>query len=117
MGRGSFLRTRLVLRPGRKGTKKLVAEYGDRLLCVRYRYDSRTRRRLKTVELVVDEVTWEPPSLGYCYVGVRIGFAEEALRSKVKAAGARWRKEEKLWEMTYDQAVRMGLKKRITRSL
>ena len=30
----------LHLKPGQKGTKHLVAQYGDRLVCVRYRYDA-----------------------------------------------------------------------------
>jgi hypothetical protein len=31
--------TRLKLKPRQKGTKKLLSEYGDALVCVRYRYD------------------------------------------------------------------------------
>jgi hypothetical protein len=54
------MQTRLSLRPGQKGTKKLVAEYGDRLVAVRYRYDIERRRRYKTVELIVDEMPWSP---------------------------------------------------------
>ena len=50
----------LILKPGQRGTKKLCAEYGERLLCVRYRYDEERRKRPKTVELEVDEVDWEP---------------------------------------------------------
>ena len=42
------------------GTKKLVARFGERLVCVRYLYDPQTRRRLKTVELVIETVEWEP---------------------------------------------------------
>lgn len=53
--------SRVTLPPGRNGTKKLLRQYGDRLLRVRYRYDSETRRRLTTVELIVDEVPWDPP--------------------------------------------------------
>jgi hypothetical protein len=50
----------LTLRPGAAGTKKLLAEYGDRLFAVRYRYDAARGRRLKTVELIVDEGDWKP---------------------------------------------------------
>jgi hypothetical protein len=46
---------RLHLRPGQKGTKQLLAQYGDRLICVRYRYDARRKKGLKTVELLVAE--------------------------------------------------------------
>ncbi|MEJ5346981.1 MAG: hypothetical protein WHS83_18885 [Chloroflexus sp.] len=54
------MRTRLKLKPGQRGTKKLQALYGDRLICVRYRYDIATGRRLKTIELIVDEKVWVP---------------------------------------------------------
>ncbi|MDP3769158.1 MAG: hypothetical protein Q8S13_14190 [Dehalococcoidia bacterium] len=37
----SAARVRLHLKPGQKGTKQLLAQYGDRLICVRYRYTSR----------------------------------------------------------------------------
>ena len=39
-------------KPGQKGTRELLTQFGLSLLCVRYRYDD-TRERLKTVELVV----------------------------------------------------------------
>src|SRR2546428_13822708 len=47
---------RLKLRPGMSGTKKLLARYGERLVCVRYRYDRATGRRVKTAELIVEDV-------------------------------------------------------------
>jgi len=53
-----MFRTRLTLRPGRPGTKRLVTQYGDELVCVRYRYDDTLNRRLKTIELVVEDVPW-----------------------------------------------------------
>jgi hypothetical protein len=31
------MKTRVKLKPGQKGTKKLVERYGDALVCVRYR--------------------------------------------------------------------------------
>ncbi len=54
------MQTRLSLRPGQKGTKKLVVKYGDRLVAVRYRYDAEQKRRYKTVELIVEESPWSP---------------------------------------------------------
>jgi len=56
------MKTRLLLRPGQNGTKKLVTRFGDRLVAVRYRYDEEKRKRLETVELIVDEAPWEPPA-------------------------------------------------------
>lgn len=43
------------LRPGANGTKRLHREYGKLLVCVRYRLDSERGKRVKTIELVVDE--------------------------------------------------------------
>ena len=52
---GRRMPVRLTLAPGKRGTLGLVREYGDRLVCVRYRYDKVAGRRYKTVELIVDE--------------------------------------------------------------
>jgi len=54
------MKTRLILKPGQKGTKKLAGIYGDMLVCVRYRYDGKRGKRLKTVELIVEETDWDP---------------------------------------------------------
>jgi hypothetical protein len=56
------MRTRLTLKPGERGSKRLLSRFGDRLVCVRYRYDATARKRLKTVELIVDEADREPRS-------------------------------------------------------
>jgi hypothetical protein len=56
----SALKTKLTLRPGQRGTKQLRAQYGDRLVCVRYRYDAQRHRRVKTVELIIEETEWTP---------------------------------------------------------
>jgi len=49
------MKTRLVLKPGQRGTKRLVKKYGSALVCVRFRYDAETRQRLKTVELIIEK--------------------------------------------------------------
>lgn len=43
------METRLTLRPGQPGTRKLVARYGERLVRVRYLYDAATRDVLQVV--------------------------------------------------------------------
>src|SRR5712692_2629068 len=53
-----MMRTRLHLKPGQKGTKPLIAQYGDRLVCVRYRYDAQGKKRFKTVELIDSKTPW-----------------------------------------------------------
>jgi hypothetical protein len=54
------MRTRLHLKPGQRGTKRLSEKYGEQLVCVRYRYDDATKKRYKTVELIVDVAEWAP---------------------------------------------------------
>jgi len=62
-GRG--MKTRLVLKPGPKGTKRLLEKYGDALVCVRFRCDAESQQRLKTIKLIVDRIDWTPPPPRY----------------------------------------------------
>jgi len=43
--KSDWMQTRLTLKPGQKGTKKLIAEYGDQLVCIQYRYDPQKKKR------------------------------------------------------------------------
>lgn len=112
----STSRVRLHLKPGQKGTKRLLAQFGDRLICVRYRYDAQRKKRLKTVELLVAEHDWEPRRPGFApdqIVGLRVAFADVAVRSQVKQAGGRWNPERRVWQLRYDRVVALGLNGRI----
>ena len=103
------MRTGTKLKPGQKGTKKLVAEYGSRLLCVRYRYDAERGRRYKTVELIADESAWEPPRRRAPeIVRLRVGASEREWQRKVRAAGGRWNPAERVWELRHDRALEIG---------
>src|SRR6266571_306680 len=107
---------RLHLKPGQKGTKQLLAQYGDRLICVRYRYDAQRKKRLKTVELLVAERDWQPPRPRFAHdqiVGLRVAFADVAVRDRVKQAGGTWNPERRVWQLRYDRAVALGLNGRI----
>jgi hypothetical protein len=119
---GGKLETRVTLRPGSKGTKRLVERFGERLICVRYRYDFARKLRYKTVELIVEEMPWDPagpaegerrPGKPPALVGVRIRYEEEALRRNVKDAGGRWDPERKLWILPLRVARRLGLDARV----
>ncbi|MGH8634726.1 MAG: hypothetical protein ACRET7_11425 [Burkholderiales bacterium] len=112
------METRLSLAPGQNGTKTLLARYGERLVCVRYRYDAVRKVRHKTVELIVESAPWapnrrhprrEPEDL----VAVRIGFSETALRERIKAAGAIWRPKQRLWEVDWKTVRDLGLHDRV----
>ena len=113
-----MMRTLLHLKPGQKGTKQLLAQYGDRLVCVRYRYDTQRKKRFKTVELIVVERDWDPPAPRFAdaaIVGVRVGVAEVKLRQQVKQAGGKWNWSRKVWEIRYDQVVALKLDARIVK--
>jgi len=103
---------RLTRKPGQKGTRRLQLVYGDKLVCVRYRYDEVKRKRSKTVELVVEEREWMPDD---ALVRVRVAWGEKELGVKVKREGGRWLSDVKLWELSYGKAVALGLGERIVR--
>ncbi len=93
----SSQRVRLHLKPGQKGTEQLLAQYGDRLICVRYRYDAQRKKRFKTVELLVAKRDWEPPRPRLAHdqiVGLRVAFADMIVRNRVKQAGGTWNPRE-----------------------
>ena len=112
------METRLTLAPGQNGTKKLLARYGDRLVCVRYRYDATHGVRHKTVELIVETLPWRsrsrvPRRDAHDMVGVRIGFPETELRERVKNAGGIWRARQRLWELDWKTVRELGLQDRV----
>jgi hypothetical protein len=85
---------------------------GDRLICVRHRYDPATGRRCTTVELIEEEIRAQPqdrqiasapPRPHPNVLALRIEYWESDLRAKVKAAGGIWRPRHKLWELRYDR--------------
>lgn len=57
------MQARSKLKPGQKGTIKLVEFCGSHLFCVRYRYDKQSCKRLKTLGLIVEESPWYPPPI------------------------------------------------------
>ena len=113
------MRTRLTLHPGQDGAKQMQAQYGDRLVCVRYRYDERRQKRFKTVELIVEESDWAPQTgqrIEDALVWVRVALPEVEVRRQVKRAGGRWDPHRCLWELRYEQVIALGLSERIVSS-
>jgi serine kinase of HPr protein (carbohydrate metabolism regulator) len=111
------METRLTLRPGKPGTRKLVEMYGERLLRVRYVYDAAAGRRLKTVELVIESVPWnararKPRRSDDDVAYVRIAYHEADLRERAKRLGAIWRQPQKLREITSRDSKRLGIEDR-----
>lgn len=110
------MRTRLTRQPGQPGTKQLVAEYGAKLICVRYRYDEARGRRLKTAEIIVEETPYVAAPLKVspnAVVSLRVGYEEDDVKRLVKAAGGKWNPACRVWELRYDKVVALELTARI----
>jgi len=110
------MKTRLKLKPGQRGTKRLVDIYGDALICIRYRYDEESRTRVKTVEIIVEKRSWTPPPRRFAdpeRVPVRIAFTENDKKKIAKVAGGRWDPEKKLWFIPFGKIKGTPLEKHI----
>ena len=112
------METRLSLMPGQNGTKKLLATYRERLVCVRYRYDAARQLRHKTVELIVETTRWLPRARNARrrpddMVAVRIAYTESELRERIKRVGGIWRPRHKLWEVDWKTVCAIGLQDRV----
>ncbi len=109
------MEVKATFKPGENGTKQLLQQYGDQLVCVRYRYDRVKQKRYKTVELIVEEKDWIPAAITRPDrpVKLRIGFNELELRSLVKDAGGYWDSKKKVWVLSYLTAHELGLERRI----
>jgi hypothetical protein len=109
-------KARLTLRPGDPGTKRHLEQFGEKLVAVRYRYDEAKSRRYTTVEIIVDDRPWTPEkhfSDPDRLVGLRVGYAEETMRHRVRAAGGAWDRATKLWWIALHAVVQLGMEERI----
>jgi len=109
------MEVKATFKPGENGTKLLLRQYGDQLVCVRYRYDRIKQKSYKTVELIVEEKDWVPGTLVRPDkpVSVRVNFNELELRSLIKGAGGYWNPKKKVWTLSYMAAHDLGLEGRI----
>ncbi len=114
------------LRPGDPGTKRLYAHWGDKLIAVRYRRNTQTKKIITTIEIVIDEREQPPTGVSMIsalayrrqqVVAVPIAWEEHELRKNVKQIGARWSKQQKVWLMKHQNAVTLGLQDRIIEGL
>lgn len=110
------MQARKKLKPGQDGTKGLVRQYGERLLCVRYRYDEAQQVRHKTVEIIVETTPWQSAATtipANTMIGLQVHVTEGDVQQKIRQAGGQWNRSRKMWELRYDQALALGLKSRI----
>jgi len=101
---------------GQPGTKKWIRKHGDNLVCVRYKYDLINKRKIKTVELVVENEPWEmdlnriPANK---LIRLRVNFGEVKIGKLIRAAGGKWHHEKKYWQLPYREVIALGLDDRI----
>ncbi|NRB42843.1 MAG: hypothetical protein HRU20_30970 [Pseudomonadales bacterium] len=113
------------LKPGTPGTKGFLRQYGQQLVAVRYRNDPQRRRRLTTIEFIVEEKPM-PADLpkhfkfgrrGPYLMPIHVAFEETDLRQRVKSAGGKWEREYKVWLLQESLVIEMGLYQRIVQPL
>ena len=115
-------KTLLTRRAGAPGTKRLLREHGDRLVCVRYRYDDELGERLKTVELIVERLRLDRSARrgrresGGDPVEIRLSRGEDLLRRAILLAGAKYEAGTGRWRMSRATAASLGLTDRIIRT-
>ena len=102
--------------PGSPGTKQLVKKYGNKLYCVRYRYDEAAKKRIKTAEIIVDEKEWVKNSNRISpnkRVKIKISYSEKDIRNKIKLMGGTWDAVNRVWRLDYKAVKALRLEKRI----
>jgi len=108
------MKTYAHLKPGQKGTRRLVEQYGESLLCVRYRYDEKRGIRLKTVEIVVEEKLLSTPRFkDEDVVPVSVSFDEMEFRDQLHKMHAKWDPQLKVWHVPYRLIRGTALEQRI----
>jgi hypothetical protein len=110
------MKSKRKLYPGESGTKRLVKKYGDKLICVRYRYDELKGKRYNTVELIEKESVWKTESARIPVnklMHLRVSIKEAHVQSLIKKAGGRWNYRKKYRELAYREVVCLGLENRI----
>jgi hypothetical protein len=86
-----------------------MEQFGDRLVCVRYRYDQHAKKRYKTVELIIETADWNPAPPPDTLMALRVGLHETDIQRHIKAADGVWNRPRQVWELRYDQTVALGL--------
>lgn len=107
----SAKRTRVTktLWPPQAGTIKLGRQYGDSLLCVRYRHDGSGLKRYTTIELVIDEAPVVGKQVNARLFAVHMLHAEDALIELALKRGAHWHARDRKWIMKGELVKQLGL--------
>ena len=115
---------RKTLSPGEPGTKQHQRRFGEKLVCVRYRYNDEKKQRYTTVELIVDQRPYihyhakaekktQAPEEKNKQVYLRIPFNDLEARNTVKKAGGSWDAVKRAWKIDKQTAIEIGMKERM----
>ena len=105
---------------GTNGTNRLQRQWGEKLVCVRYRETQ--GRILTTIEIVIDDCKKLPQNSQHqgrtvrrnqSIVAVKVDYAESDLRADIKRLGGKWSKALKLWLVPYGIATKLAIRDRI----
>ena len=109
------MQIKATLTPGQNGTKQLLKECGDQLVCVRYRQEKARQRRIKIIEPIIDEQDRIPGVTMQAdrRAAVKIGYHETELREQIKQAGGFWNIRKKVWILSCYKVLQMGLEHRM----
>lgn len=99
------------LQPDDRGAVRWARQYGDALVCVRHRTDSRGKLRHTTVELLVQTAPIQPRAVKMVYL--QVAPHERALHRIVQAAGGRWDSRQRLWRLPSRIVGILSLRNRI----
>ena len=108
--------TKKTLRTGQPGTQKWINKYGEHFLCIRYKYDPVSKKKCKTVELLIDEKEWIPSKSKNhpdTIVKIKIYFGEVDLGKQIRSLGGKWNRTKQYWEVPYRHVVALGLEDRL----
>ena len=97
------------------GAIKIAQKYGDSLVCVRYRLSPDGNERITTVELELERVPVQKRRNPM--VSVKVYPSETDLITVAKSKGARYNARTRLWRMTKNDAIAMGIQERIANAL
>ena len=110
------MRSRLILQLGRRGTRELLADHSEHLVCVCHSGNRQQKKRYKTVGLIVKQEGCESPGTpfkGETIVGLKWLREKRRWPAGFKHAGGVWKRDKRLWELCYDRVRAVGLEGRI----
>lgn len=107
----TWWRVTKTMQPGERGAVRLVREYGDQLVCVRYRTSGSGEERLTTIELIIERAVIRKRTDQV--VSFKIKDNEVKLRREAARRGGWFDAQTGLWKLPRHEVLSLGLGHRI----